>query len=207
MLRIKPPHGWLNPGGFDYEKWLFTRGVRATGYVRANDSNELMASPEVYTVQSLRQQLLTTLTAANASLQYKGILSALALGYRADIAPEDWQLLLNTGTNHLMAISGLHIGMVASLVYWLVLRCGGWFLAFIAVRWPIWPVQLSAAVAALSAGFGYALMAGFSIPTQRALIMLAVVLSSMIFLLSGTPWAQHRSCIVVSSNYRPVCCE
>jgi competence protein ComEC len=85
-------------------------------------------------------------------------------------------LLLSTGTNHLLAISGLHIGLVAGLVYFLVLRI--WSLAGrLCLNWPAPRV---AAIAAIGAGCGYAMLAGFSVPTQRAAIMLCVVMGAVL---------------------------
>lgn len=84
--------------------------------------------------------------------------------------------MLNTGTNHLLAISGLHIGLIAGLIYalvYLLWRLSGGFC--------LWkPAAEIAAIAATFAGFVYAFLAGFSIPTQRALIMLAVVMGALI---------------------------
>ncbi len=193
-LRLKRPHGLMNPGGFDYEGWLFGRGIRATGYVRPGTQNMVLdAGRYRHGVQRLRQSLLMHLETVLPSGRNNGIITALALGHRASIQAEDWELLLSTGTNHLMAISGLHIGLIAALSYWLVLRIGGWLLAFHAVRYPCWPLQRIAALAAFVSAFMYALLAGFALPTQRALIMLAVGLLS---LLSYRPLRPGRSLLL-----------
>ena len=97
-------------------------------------------------------------------------LLALILGERNEISQDNWQVLRNTGTNHLMAIAGLHIGMIAGFVHLLV-----------AMLWKrsaklplILPAQIAGAKAALIAAIIYAALAGFSLPAQRACFMLAI---------------------------------
>ena len=177
-LRLKPAVGLLNPGAYDYEAWLFSRNLRATGYVRESAENQKIAAP-AFSGAQLRASLLRQIATLSDGLPKQGILQALMLGYRANISDSDWDLLLRTGTNHLVAISGLHIGMIASLAYFLVLFGCGWW-----VRWTsvalIWPAQRIAACGAWGVAFIYAGLAGFSLPTQRALIMLSVGLVAIV---------------------------
>lgn len=176
-VRLKRPHGFRNPGGFDYERWLFQHRIRATGYVRAKSMRQHLGSePLRYPVQSLRHALLGRLSQALGDRPAAGIIRALAAGERADISPAQWETLRRTGTSHLVAISGLHIGLVAGLVFWLAR--GLW-------RWAgrgaeRLPAPKFAALAALLAAAGYAALAGFSIPTQRALIMVLVVMLAVL---------------------------
>lgn len=170
-VRLKRPHGFRNPGGFDYEGWLFRSGVGATGYVRARAS----AVPDGahWSLDRARQILAARIDAALGADPYRGILRALAVGDRSAIPRAQRTVLKATGTAHLVAISGLHIGLVAGLALWcvgLLWRYSG------AVR--LWPAPRAAAVGALVAAFGYALLAGLSLPTRRALIMLTVVLGA-----------------------------
>ncbi|MFA7632064.1 MAG: DNA internalization-related competence protein ComEC/Rec2 [Thiohalomonadaceae bacterium] len=169
QVRLKRPHGFANPGVYDYEAWLFTQRIRATGYVRAGESTVLLSEDSgQYPLQRLRQNMHTALRSAAQDHPLAGIVVALALGERRDIGDEQWQVLRATGTNHLVAISGLHVGIVAGLVFFLLRRL--WL-------WPLWlPTPKAAALAALLAASLYAALAGFSIPTQRALIMVAVVM-------------------------------
>ena len=174
--RLKRPWSFKNPGGFDYEGWLFRQGIRATGYVRQPDSAQLMADEGIYhPVDRLRQHLADAIGESLNSDSNRGVLTALAIGDRSGITKQQWRVLLQSGTNHLLAISGLHIGLVAGVVYFLTLRiwrlhgklCGRW------------PAQRVAALIALIAGCAYALLAGFSVPTQRAMIMLCVVMGAV----------------------------
>ncbi|MEM7294400.1 MAG: ComEC/Rec2 family competence protein, partial [Pseudomonadota bacterium] len=171
-VRLKQPHGFRNPGGFDYEAWLFQRGIRATGYVRAAPQNgRLDQTSHRYLAQRLRQRAAEQTGYSAASATHLGSVLALSIGDRSQIASERWQRLIDTGTNHLFAISGLHVGLVAAMAFgvagflWrfaptLVLKC-------------VDRVQFASAVAIVFA-LVYALLAGFSLPTQRALIMVLV---------------------------------
>jgi competence protein ComEC len=174
-VRLRQPRGFMNPGGFDYEAWLFRNGVRATGYVRADAGNRALAPPARYSLQHLRHALHEGIASA-VSGDYAGIVAALAIGERQGITAAQWQVLTATGTNHLMAISGLHVGMVAAmaffLVRWLWARMGG-----AALRWP---APKAGAVAGILAAAGYAALAGFAIPTRRALLMISVVMLALL---------------------------
>lgn len=174
-VRLKRPNGFQNPGGFDYEGWLFQQRVGATGYVRERGENRRL-SVEGCPLDCLRAGLRARLTEAGGELPHFGILLALALGDRSRIDAASWDVLLRTGTNHLVAISGLHIGLVGGLAFWL--------LRLLAARWPAlalrWPAPCWAAVGGLLAALVYAALAGFSIPTQRALIMLAVLFGAIL---------------------------
>lgn len=179
LVKLKRPWGMMNPGGFDYEAWLFQQGIRATGYVRRSPHNQLLEDrPWEMPVQRLRVNLHEKLMAALGEHPAKGIIIALALGERDAITDEQWQILLASGTNHLVAISGLHVGLVAGMVFLLARllwrQCARCCLVLAAPR--------AAAMAALFAGVIYASLAGFSIPTQRAMLMLAVALGATLWL-------------------------
>lgn len=183
-VRLKRPHGLSNPGGFDYEAWLFRHGLRATGYVRDSPDNRLLAhDPWNQPVNRLRQALAQRIAAALPQSDFRGIIQALTIGQRAAIDPAQWQVLTATGTNHLVAISGLHVGMVAGLAFFL-LRFLWSRSARLSLRWP---APRAGAVAAVVAAVLYAALAGFSIPTQRTVIMVLVVMVSVMLGRSGRP--------------------
>ncbi|MCP4408241.1 MAG: DNA internalization-related competence protein ComEC/Rec2 [Gammaproteobacteria bacterium] len=185
-VRLKRPRGFKNPGGFDYERWLFAQGIRATGYVRGGEGAVLLTDRvSSRPVDLLRRTLADHITQALGDESNRGVITALTIGDRSAMSPQQWRLLLSTGTNHLLAISGLHIGLVAGLIYFLVLRM--WSLAGqLCLKWP---APRIAAIAAIGAGCGYAMLAGFSVPTQRAAIMLCVVMGAV--LLNRTKRAVH----------------
>ena len=176
-VRLKPAHGFMNPAGFDYEGWLFHRGVRATGYVRDDSLNRLLGK-ETYRfgLQGLRQHIRSVIETQLQDGKATALLKALIIGDRSGLSASEWELFRLTGTNHLVAISGLHIGIVGGLAFYLVSAC--WRrIPSLALRVA---TPKAATVAAVAAGTGYAALAGFSIPTQRALIMLMVVAAGVI---------------------------
>ncbi|MFP4606560.1 MAG: DNA internalization-related competence protein ComEC/Rec2, partial [Thiohalospira sp.] len=167
--RLKQPRRFANPGGFDYAGWLYREGITATGWVRSAPvaHHPSGAAPVDRLRATLGERLASTLP---PGAEAPGLLRALALGDRRDITDEQWSTLLATGTNHLVAISGLHVGLVAGLAWGVTRRL-----------WPRVPglaAVLSAPRAAVLMGglaaTAYAALAGFAIPTQRALAMLLV---------------------------------
>jgi competence protein ComEC len=173
LVRLKRPHGFQNPGGFDYEAYLFRERIRATGYVRQNKPPELMASdPSSYPVGRFRQYLGEQIHRALPENDFTGVLTAFVNGDETGISDNQWEVLQRTGTAHLVAISGMNIGFLAGLVFLFVNRLWAWP-GFTVLYWP---APKLAAVAAVLAAIGYAALAGFAIPTQRALIMLLIVM-------------------------------
>lgn len=183
VVRLKRPHGYSNPGGFDYEGWLFQHRIRATGYVRVNDALQYLGEARGvgYALQRVRGHLKRALMSALPGGPQRGVILALAIGDRAEIDAAHWTVLMRTGTNHLLAISGLHVGLVAGLAFWL----GRWLWSRRAAALLWLPAPKAAALIALLAGTLYAGLAGFSLPTQRAVIMLAVAVLAV--------WWQRRS--------------
>ncbi len=165
--RLKPAHGSLNIGGFDYEKWLFSKSVRATGYVRETELAVLLSpATSWYFFESARSDIKQFVESEN--LPFSGIIKALAIAERSDISDVQWQVFRDTGTAHLIAISGLHIGLIAGIAYFL-----GQFLwrHTLLVRTQ-YPAQHIGRFTALIAALIYAALAGFTLPTLRALLML-----------------------------------
>jgi len=176
--RLKQPHGLANPGGFDYECWLWQQGIRATGYVRDSARAEKLAAPEWrQVVGSIRERLRAELQRRVGSGPATALLTALVIGDRSAITARQWEVLRSTGANHLFAISGLHIGILAGLIFFLCRRL--WSLSG---ALPLFlPAPRAAALAAVAAAALYALLAGFSVSTQRALVMLFVVMGALWF--------------------------
>ncbi len=175
LVRLKRPYGFSNPGGQDYEGSLFSRGINATGYVRQSSENQRVLE-QGFGLNPLRQQLAFHLSDILGENEMKGLVLALTLGIRTDITKEQWESFTATGTNHLIAISGLHIGLASGFCYWIML-----FLWKRSIKLcHLLPAQKASAIAALAAGLLYAAMAGFSVPTQRASIMLAVFVVTLL---------------------------
>lgn len=173
-IRLKRPHGYMNPGGFDYESWLFQSRLRATGYVVDDKDNKRLRPAGRFNPDTLRFALREKIRAAFPSDPLAALIPALAVGDRSALSNAQWDVLTLTGTNHLIAISGLHIGLVAGLAYLLMLKAWGLLQVFAPATFGSVPAIRAAALCAMLAALAYALLAGFSLPTRRALIMLWV---------------------------------
>lgn len=168
LVKGKRPHGMKNPGGFDYQLWLLQRNIGAVAYVRPHPENRLTKETQ-FSIDRARFQISQFLDEQLNGLQSLPLLKALLVGDKRTIARQQWDLFSATGTTHLMVISGLHVGLVSSLFYLL-----GRFAALLC--WPYCNAERWGASAAVIAAFVYALAAGFSLPTQRALVMVCVVM-------------------------------
>jgi competence protein ComEC len=169
-LRLRQPHGSLNPHGFDYELYLFELGVGGTGYVRDAPAI-LLHSAAGFPVQRLRQAVRDAIEAKISDRRIAGVIAALAIGDQAAIDREDWDLFRNTGVAHLMSISGLHITMFA----WLAGAIVGalWRRSRRALL--LTPVPAAARWGGLAAALAYSLLSGWGVPAQRTVWMLAAV--------------------------------
>lgn len=170
-LKLRAPHGSANPGGFDYEAWLLRNHIAATASVRsavrcADDGGGWLLRARAQVVDVIRNTLGDSAGAA--------LMAALSVGDTRGLTALDWQRFRATGTSHLVAISGLHLGIVAGALFWL--------LRWVWALWPracLWlPAQR---LALLGSGLGagaYALLAGLQPPVLRALIMLWVFIAA-----------------------------
>lgn len=174
-VRLRRPHGNANPYGFDYEAWLLERGIRATGYVREGVLMESsIAAPSSF-VESVRERLRDRVYAALPGSPYAGVIAALLMGEQKAIPERDWQVFRRTGVIHLMSISGLHVTMVAGLFAWFAYKI--WRLSPSLIL--KLPARKIAACAGVLSALGYALLAGYAVPTQRTVYMLAVVAAAL----------------------------
>jgi competence protein ComEC len=176
-VRLKRPHGVQNPGGFDLEAWLLERNLRATGSVGSARRDpapvrldERVAAPGPL-IERARFHLRERLQAALGDRRFGGVIVALVVGDQRAIAAADWTVFNRTGIAHLVSISGLHITMIAGLA--------GGGVAAVWRRTPALiarvPAQTAGVCAALLAALAYALLAGWGVPAQRTVLMLAVV--------------------------------
>jgi len=170
-LKLRTPHGSLNPGGFDYEGWLFRQGIGGVATVR---SAERCTDDGGFQVLRMRQAIRDALQAWLPQHAAVPMIAALTLGDQSGIGDEDWDVFRRTGTSHLVAISGFNIGIVATLGFFL----GRWL-------WTLWPpllLRLPAQKAGwlLSALFAvlYSAIAGFEPPVARAMLMALIVIGA-----------------------------
>lgn len=174
-VRLRQPFGMQNPGAFDYEGWLFREGIAATGYVRPDPANRRLETAARYSVNHLRMQIAERLQQLGNS-ELTPLLQGLSVGLRDQMTTEQWQILQKTGTSHLLAISGLHIGLAAGIGFFI----GRWLWSLSSRRLLSVPAMHAGAVSAVLFALTYALLAGLSIPTQRALIMISVMMLSLL---------------------------
>jgi len=176
LVKVKPPHGLANEAGFNYQQWLFSEGITATGYVKSHFDNQMIDEGT-----SFRQSLLNQMLAFD--LPHSSWLAALTFGYRALLQPEDWQLVQKTGVAHLIAISGLHLALVASLSYVLIAWLGGGIVSRFHSLHHINLHNLAILLTLIST-LAYSALAGFGLPTLRAWLML---LFFTVFFLGNKP--------------------
>jgi competence protein ComEC len=170
-VRLKRPHSTYNPHGFDMEAWALEQNIRATGTIKGKSGYKKLANfvwRPSYIVEHLREKIGNRISQTLANKPYAGVLRALVMGDDSQIAVQDWNVYLRTGTSHLMSISGLHITMLAGLAF----AC----IAFMWRRIPSlvlrMPTRQAATVGGMLVAIIYACLAGLSVPTQRTLFML-----------------------------------
>ena len=182
-VKLKPPNGRMNPGGFDYEAWQFANHIGASGYVRPKPPPEqIELTPNIAHYFTLwRQAIADQVDAALPHGEQSGVIKALTIGDQTSITQTQWEVFRNTGATHLIVISGSHISLIAGMIYLLVRRGWAW-LAVLSVS----PQQVAAVAAWLAAMF-YAGLAGYSIPTLRAMIMLTVTMAAIVWQRNTAP--------------------
>ncbi|MCJ0974331.1 DNA internalization-related competence protein ComEC/Rec2 [Pseudomonas sp. PS1] len=163
--KLKRPRGLVSPHTFDYEAWLLSHRVGASGTVKAGELRSPAPAGSGWR-DRLRGRLLDVSAQGRS-----GAVAALVVGDDSGLSPADWQVLQATGTVHLMVISGQHVGMLAGLLYGLVA---------LAARWGLWPSRLPwlpwACTLAGGGALAYGWLAGFEVPVQRACMMVVLVL-------------------------------
>jgi len=191
--RLKPPSSLGNPGGFNYERWLFQHRVHATGYVREKPK-AIRVGRKRFSLNAIRESIAAQIILLPDANAFASLVQGLTVGVTNSISEEHWLTLRHSGTAHLLAISGLHIGLISAWFYWLA--GWAWFLVLRAglgnsrqrITKPIFSITVSLIGASL-----YAALAGFSLPTQRALVMLAVL---ALAILSRRTWPPATALIV-----------
>lgn len=172
MVRLRSPRGLANPGAFDFERWLFTGRIGATGSVRPSARNGRIDTPgRACAVARWRGDIAERVRDVVGERPALPYLLGLSVGAYQALPEAEWDLLRRTGTIHLISVSGFHIALLAvpAAILGGVL---GQILLMAGV--PVVP-RLCAALVAMLAGIGYGALAGFTVPTLRAVLMLVVV--------------------------------
>ena len=207
-VRLRAPMGFANPGGFDYRLWLLREGVSATGYVRNGNQAELLGKPPGYGISRYRERLGQLISTADfnqaadavGNLSPRALLTALAIGDSRDLSRQAWATLRQTGTIHLMIISGLHLGMAALFGMALGTLLG----RGLAALGSPFPARQTGAVLALLLALIYGAMAGFTLPTQRATVMVGVFLLAMLIKRALRPWLAFSWALAIQALIDPL---
>ena len=181
-VRLRRPRGTSNPGVFDYEAWLFRERIGATGYVVDGPRNRRLRAAAGGLTGRLRHCIVRRLESTLDDARAAAVVAAISVGARHGITVEQWQQYSRSGTSHLMAISGLHVGLAAM---------SAWFLAAAAcatLRLPGNHLRV-AWIAALVVAAGYACLSGFAVPARRATLMLFLFVLAVLRTREPRPFA------------------
>ena len=174
---LSPPSGPVEPGGFDFRRYAWFTGLGAVGYTRVP---VLSVAPPLAGRAGLR--VFAWRMAASGRIQtvlagdIGGFAAAVTTGDRSAMGQGALQALRGSNLAHLLAISGLHMGLLAGFVF-AVLRLSMAAIPVLALRWP---VKKLAAVGALTAAAAYLLLSGGNVATERAFVMVAVALGAVL---------------------------
>ncbi|MFH4663482.1 DNA internalization-related competence protein ComEC/Rec2 [Vibrio cidicii] len=190
-VNIKPIYGLLNQAGFDSERFALSQQVLARATLDRQHSWRVMSR------NSIRSALIEKVSLQLAQASHSALLIALSFGVRDQIETQQWQLLKQSGLIHLLSISGLHIGMAFGCGYWL----GHW------MRVGQRPLLFAPIMLGLVFAWAYAWLAGFTLPTQRALIF--CLLMASLSLMNGqiSRWSTLLlvlACCLVLSPFSPL---
>ena len=178
--RLRSISNFKNPGGFDYKRYMAFKGIYATAYVKGDSIRIVEKSPPSAVFQMINRirSTFAALVQKSGTPEVQGVLKALIIGDRTQISDATRQGFNRAGVGHILAISGLHIGIVATVAFaflhWLV----GWSKPLL---WRAW-TRKTAALLSLVPVIAYGVVAGLSPSTQRAVLMVSVFL--MTFLLA-----------------------
>jgi competence protein ComEC len=176
--RLRSPRNFHNPGGFDYRRYLSFQGVRATAYTTADEVERSAAGTDsgVAGMAERFRRRVGALLEANFPRDSAAVLAALTVGDQSRIDDDLRTAFNRVGVGHLLAISGLHVAIVAALMYGLLRRLFGWMPLLLERGW----TKKAAALASAIAVWGYAVLAGMSPSTERAALMVSVYLGAML---------------------------
>lgn len=196
-VKLKRPHGFANPGGFDYEKWLFSQNIGASGYVINQGLHKQLPAGVLDSLGPLsalfaqvnqwRQHIAQSIDASTVSSEAKVFLRALTIGDQRGIQSAQYDTLAQTGTTHLLAVSGLHVSLITGLVYFISRLFLKWMPGlpqrFMAQKWAV--------VSSFIVGTFYCALAGFSLPTFRAWIILLCFSAYFLNEKQQNPWNSY----------------
>ncbi len=174
--RLLPPAGPFHPGGFDFARRAWFQRIGAVGW--ALGAPERLSRGGAGPWERLGELRRTVAERARGRIGgIEGeVAAALLTGLRGGIPGTVWEAMQRSGLAHLLAISGLHLGLVAATA-WFAVRYGLALLPAVALRWPL---RKLAAAAGILAAFAYLLLSGAPVPTRRAFVTIALALTAVL---------------------------
>lgn len=183
-VRLKHIHAMRNPGTYNYETWAFENHIMASGSVLSTKQQRFIDHTSMYPFNRLRQFVHDLLLEHLPQTTTSGWILALTIGERYMASQKDWQILRATGTNHLMAIAGLHIGLIAGFTH--LVSSYLWrqsiYLCYLI------PSDIAAGIMSIAVAWIYSALAGFALPTQRACLMVTIFLVGSLSRISFSGW-------------------
>lgn len=188
--KLKPIRGLKNPGSRDREKESLAKGVRLKGTFKKPIK---LTGSSSFSFENIRQGILKKLDKVKIDKRYFGVIESLSLGYKENLGREQKEVFRKTGTSHLMAIYGLHVGLIAAAAFFTVKKL--WCLSSFLCLW--FPAPRAASIIALAFSFFFAGLTGFAVSTKRALIMLTVFLLAKGFSFKISNWNSFAIALVL----------
>ncbi len=173
--KLHAPSAPVMPGGFDFRRYLYFHGIGAVGFT-FNEPEVIEPAPAIWDSLEAWRDTVTSRIYKAMEPREAGVAVALITGQRTGILEDDAKAMRESGLAHMLAISGLHIGLFSGLVFFAARA----FMALIPGFGLKHPIKKYAAVLALCAGFFYLALSGFSISAQRAMIMAGIVFLAII---------------------------
>lgn len=168
--RLDRPDASYNPGGWDVSRALFQTEVQASGSVTPQPVPQLLKAASGG-VPAWRMRVRQAILDRVDDPADAGVLAGLSVGDQSAIGQADWEIFQRTGVAHLVSISGTHVLMMGWLAGWLVRRL--WSRSFMLCR--ACPAPVAGAWAAVLGALAYAMLAGWGVPAQRTVWMMAIV--------------------------------
>lgn len=172
LAGLNPPSPPVMPGAFDFQRYAYYQRLGAFGFTfeAPTVTNPTSGSADLL-IENIRSNIAGRVDAA-ADQPAASFLSALMTGKRSGISETHWEAMRDSGLAHMLAISGLHVGMVSAIIFFVMRGSMAGFPSFALLH----PIKKYAAMAALLAAFLYMLVAGSTVPTIRAMLMTGIVL-------------------------------